>query len=507
MGPVRNALKHLFGQGLGLCLALAVSFLLARNVGATGEADAFLIGRRLVTSLTEALNKVLLPVFVPVFVAAMLAGPHGLGPALWRWTGGAALAGLAISVVAWLVAPTAMTALAPGMNAETAASAVGSFRIFFLSLPAAMAVIVLAYALNALSSFGTPSLLRQAPRIAIVLVLLFSTGFVATDGAWAFTLASYAVAAVLLPVVWLVARRNNRAAAKGEAAAQKLGRPRIQGPAVVVLMVSNLAGLWVETGFAGRLGEGALTTLELSQRLGALGANTLASALLLAIFVHWSRLVQAGESGALDRDAPRLVGLCLAALAILQGFVALNARDLVGLVLDHGAFDAAQQSVRVMRWIAVAPVTLFALNILVIRMLVGRNASALRLLALVGVELATRVALFTVLVPKLGLVGLAAASGLSPFSVLVLGPGILGLRYPSPGVLRSRRVTKQALLFALSLAAIGAGNPLGNAIAALTGLSGPPAMVLRLAVSGLAGLVVALASARALAISLKLTGR
>ena len=49
------------GQFLGLLLAILVSHLIARRMGVGPQADAFLLGRRLITAVTEALNQIVMP--------------------------------------------------------------------------------------------------------------------------------------------------------------------------------------------------------------------------------------------------------------------------------------------------------------------------------------------------------------------------------------------------------------------------------------------------------------
>ena len=62
------------GQFLGLLLAILVSHLIARRMGVGPQADAFLLGRRLITAVTEALNQIVVAVFIPLIAAQAAAG-------------------------------------------------------------------------------------------------------------------------------------------------------------------------------------------------------------------------------------------------------------------------------------------------------------------------------------------------------------------------------------------------------------------------------------------------
>ena len=468
------------GQALGLVLALVVSHLIARTMGTGPEADAFLLGRRLITAVTEALNQVIVVVFIPL-IAAQVAGGAGLGQIVLRSGGAAFAVGLGLGLSLMLAAPWIVAGVADGFAQETAALATRVVAILALALPATVATVALGAYCNVRGRFGAAAAIRQLPRAAVAGTLALGAGGLAVLAAGAYAAGAVAVTLLTLVVAWRLRHAPMRATRPSGRAAT--GR---RGAASIVLAVGAMAALWLETAVAADVGAGAVAVLDYGQRLGALLPNTLGTALTLVVFSDLSRRAAAGE-GALDTrlGAALWTGLALT-LPLTIGLVA-TAPDLVELVLGYGAFDSHTEVTTLVRWMAVAPLGALATRMLYARVLADEGLPMVRLVGgAVAADLILRAVLFAVLVPRIGLTGVPLALLLAPLGpVLVMAVGLRG-RGVWPRFDRSALDGPLMATALASSAAIAAGAWIGGALA-----EGAKAQALAaVGIAGTAGLAV-----------------
>lgn len=499
-------LAHSGGQLLGVVLAILVSHLIARRLGASPEADAFFLGRRVATSLSEALSQALAVLYIPLVAAHAVRHGAGARRETLRQVAYAALVGVALAAGIALSAGAIVDGLAPEFPEEIAKLARLTLATFGAALPATMACIVFAAAMNVGGRFGAPSTIRQLPRAAIALSLAFAGGNIVLVGAGAYSAAWYLVVVLMLAMYLRSTAPSASGAASSPGEARPSTRAAVGGIAAMVLVIGALSTTLLETAFAAGIGPGGVTELELSQRLGTLLANTLGAALSLVVFAAWSRRSAEGGSGPTTDQFWRAAAIGLMALVPAQCYFALNSDALVDVLLAHGEFTAedAAAVARSLRWMTLAPLSAFVLRILLVRVLVDPEAPTLRLICIgVVMDIVAKFALFSLLTPSLGIVGIAIAEAIAPvISILLLLA--LGRRWsPSIG---APQVGGGSRLLAAALAGI-AGMLLGARLGQAAGgsiaiLPGHAESLAALAGSGLLGGALFLVSIRMLRIPL-----
>ncbi|MFP7569968.1 lipid II flippase MurJ [Marivita sp. S2033] len=447
------------GQALGIFIAVFVSHLIAKRMGIGAEADAFLLGRRLVTSVTEALSQVMVVVFIPLIAARAAAGVSGvriLGSA-----GASALAlGAALAIAISLAAPDIVASLAPTFHPDTAALASKVVVILSMSLPATVAAMAFAAYCNVRGWFGVPTAIRQLPRASVALALLVGSGALALQASAAYTITYFAVA--LLTLVLALRLGPERPSATGtQSMSASVGR---RGTAAILLTFGALANIWLETAVAARQGVGAVAMLDFSQRLGALCGNTLAMALGLVAFADLTKRAAMGETkelGSRFRQAT-LIGMVLLVPVQLGFFI--NAGSVIDLIIAHGRVDAetVKYMTELMRWMALAPFGALVTRMMLVRLLAQDDLPIVRLVgAGMALDFGSRLLLFTILTPVFGLAGIPIALVLAPAVPIVFLAFVLRRRgvFSGGGALRAARPIMAA-------AALGcAGILIGAAVA------------------------------------------
>jgi peptidoglycan biosynthesis protein MviN/MurJ (putative lipid II flippase) len=250
--------------------------------------------------------------------------------------------------------------------------------------------------------------------------------------------------------------------------------------------------------------------LDFSQRLGALCGNTLAGALALVMFADLSR--RAAESGAGDLVRPfgRAALTALALLVPLQVGVFVNAHAIVDVVIAHGDVSAATAGrvTNLIRWVAFAPLGALLARLLFMRVLAEKDLPIIRLVgAGVALDLLSRLALFTLLAPKLGLEAIPVGLAFAPVAPVIFLTLALRRRgaFAWGDAFRSRLPALAAS--ALGSGAIIAGSALGpvvaGALAYLLGDAPKLESIGQLAASGLLGGLALAAGIRLFKVRLK----
>ncbi|MEM7076946.1 MAG: lipid II flippase MurJ [Pseudomonadota bacterium] len=489
---VRKSAFQFSGQLLGLLLALVVSHMIARRLGAGPEADAFILGRRLITSVTESLNQVVAIVFIPM-VAAQAAAGASVWAIVSRTVGPALVCGAGLSMLFLLGASGIVKQLAPAFDPGAREIAQSVIVALSLSFPAVVGSIALVSFCNVQGAFGAPAAVRQIPRAAVAVALALALGgSVAITAAWAYTIAAYGTAAVMLLIALQLHRQTP---CSGLPRPEGAGAPALARRSLAALMLTtgSLSFLWIETYVAAAQGAGHVTFLEYSQRLGSLLGHTLAAALMLVVFTDLTRRAEAGETSMLGAVFQRATVLGLAMLMPVTLGVVANAGALVELVLNYGSFagdTGRDRLVLLVQIIATAPVTAWVLRMMYVRIVADRSLPMVRLIALaLAADLIARVFLFRVLTPWFGLVGIPLALVLSPMApMLVLTCCLRGTDAFSRGTQALGSVRPVLLTSAVvSVAVVGATLCIPHV---LTGLSFKSVAAWQLVGSALAGAAV-----------------
>ncbi|WP_111732811.1 lipid II flippase MurJ [Roseovarius amoyensis] len=466
---------------LGLVLAVGITLLITYRLGATFESDAFIMARRLITGLTELMHRAMLMIFIPAMAAGLFAaGTRRRGLAM---QGGRALAvGVALFAVIWFIAPPVIDALGGAMASETRALAIWVTRVMALAIPAAVLANLLTATLNLEGVFGAPALLRLLPRMFILAAFFLAASQVLVKTAAAgFVLGNLAL---VLGCLWL-ARRP-----RAVPAMQTSSPPRARSPGDVGAVLLMIGGAQVvsliEIGFAVRLGEGALTILELAQRITVLISGAFISATVMPFLARWSR----DEGARTPASFGRALRMGLVFLACVQGFFLINAGAVVSLLFEHSLLDPAalRKLVALVMVASAAPLVVFCYQLLAIwNIAAGRAGLVWCMLVALTANLGVRVALALGLMPQIGLqaltLGMAAGPAIAVVVLMMLGDR--GFRPVAP---QGWRIAgRPAAAVVAVLAALGLGHLGGQTLG--SGHAPVAAAMLTLAGSALAGLV------------------
>lgn len=405
----RKGAAQFSGQALGLVLALLVSHLIARRLGIGAEADAFLLGRRLITAVTETAYQIVGIVFIPM-IALQVASGTPVWRILRKTAGPALLFGAALAAILALAAPTIVDVVAPDFAGPAKDLSIQVIVILVLAIPAALLTTTLSSYCNVLGLFGRPAALRQAPRAAVALALLFAaSGSVALTASWAYTGASIVVALFLFVLVMRLGGQTTEPPVAPDQPAK--GATFRRSAVALILAFSALIFLWIETSFAASVKSGGVATLDYGQRLGALLGNTLASALALVVFADLSKRIISDPETDLGTVFQRSLVSGLALILPITIGVAYNAHALVDLVLGYGALQNVElrtEIVTLVQLMAIAPLSALVLRMVLVRIVVEERLPIVRLIsAAMAIELVCRVALFQMLTTHIGLPGIA----------------------------------------------------------------------------------------------------
>ncbi len=388
-------LRQFVVQLLGLGLAVVISVLISHQPGAGAQADAFLLGRRLVTGLQELMTQVLVLVFIPML--ALRPGKE----AMVRLASQAALLGMLGAALFWGGAACIVEVIAPDMS-QGKMLARDVIRIFGLSLPFALVAVVLSSGLNLQQKFALPALLRLFPRIGVMLAFAGLAVAPVLPATWAYVGGS---ALALLGLVLLRPLPKQASTTNG---------PRPNVVAALVLVLGGQVALWLETAFAARTGLGGVTILELSQRMAALLGNTLALALIMPLFARW-----AANPDRRSRDNTWAVIIVAGGILILpQGVLAVVAPSVIHDLIGLGAFDAMAEMTPLYWVMLLAPfATLLSRVFLVYRLTCPEQAhNPMPVVLAMLADVVVRIVCGVVLVPVMGIEAIGLGMVLGPLA-------------------------------------------------------------------------------------------
>ena len=390
----------------------AREMLMARIMGASGAADAFLVAFRLPNTFRRLFGEGAFSAgFVPLF-SAFYHGEGGIADAK-RFSEevlAVFLPGLfAFTIVFEIAMPLFVAAIASGYEGAKFALTVELTRITFPYLLLISLVSLFSGVLNSLTRFAAAAFAPALLNVTMIAALLIvPEGGIAT--AYALAWGVTAGGLVQLALVWNSARRAG--------ISLRLRRPRITPDVrrffVVVIPATVGAGVYqisqlIDTFFATRLPEGSMSYLNYSDRLNQLPLSVIGTALGTAILPQISRFIAKGEPDAAARVQSQAVELAM--LLCLPAFLALVvvAEPLVAALFQGGRFTAYDAMVtgRTLA-IIVAGLPAYVLVKVITPGFYARQDTATPVKT-AAIVLVANVILNFVLIPPFGIYGLAAA--------------------------------------------------------------------------------------------------
>lgn len=349
--------------------------------------------------------------------------------------------------------------LAPGLSGQTLDLAIHFTQITFPYLLCIALMSLLAGALNATGRFAAAAfapVLMNLCMIAALLVAGLNTRWLPTAGhaaAWGVLAAGLAQ----LALVWLAASRAG--------IAPRLRWPRLDeparkfwtafGPATIGSMGVQIA-LFADTIIASFLPSGALSSLYYADRLNQLPIGVIGIAAGTVVLPTMARLIGAGDEAGATRTQNRTLEMTLLLAAPCVVIFATMAEDLMVVLFQRGAFDAAAATAAAQTLAAYAsglPAFLLIRSVVASFHARGNTATPLKAsLTALAINLALKVALMG----SLAQVGLALATSAGAWAnVLIVGvlAARRGLLMPDRRLLGATLVVLAAsLLMALALA-------------------------------------------------------
>jgi putative peptidoglycan lipid II flippase len=395
-------------KGVGLLLTLALTALQAAAFGTSAAADAFFFARQTLSSANSMLEGWIKKIMVPVFLASAAREPAAMRRGLWRlaltWGGGAALlAGLAVLGAPWLV-----EALAPGFDGARLELAVLVFRILAAGLPLTLVAALFAALHYARRRFGLATFATLMPRLAALAgFAVAGLGLSVAGLAWWLVGGMAAMAAITGYTAW---RALARVAEDAQAApaAPRTGR---RGLVVTAMLLGQLLLGWANAALATMGAAGTVALMFLGLRLLNAGPGMTNTAVNTVYYTEYAR----GAGGAQTEQARRIAaGIRMSMFFVfpVAGLLAWGAHPLIALVMERGAFSAADTA-------AMAVFVQLMIPSLAINAVYGSLAAALtadmtlpalRTAVVAGVlAVATRLGVGLPLMGSLGLTALALA--------------------------------------------------------------------------------------------------
>ncbi len=312
--------------------------MLAARFGASHTTDAYLVAQDLPTSLLAAVSMAIVMVFIPVY--RQVAVQRGETDA-WRLVNVVLNAAVVISVgvlaVSWLLAPTLVPKLVPGLPGDVQDLTIHLTRIMlpmmiFLSVTGvAMAV------LNANRHFTAPALIGIVSNLAVIGVLLVVQGPAQIDWvAWAVVLGAAMGTLVQIPALWKSGFRYQPILDMADPVLAKIGRLVV--PVMVSAGAAQMQG-FVDRYMASGLAEGSISALNYAQRINTLPYGVVGVAVATVIYPSLAEYAAAGQVDDLRQTVT--AGLRTLAWVLLPMAMGLYffREPLIQLFFQRGAFD------------------------------------------------------------------------------------------------------------------------------------------------------------------------
>ncbi|MBZ4688241.1 MAG: putative peptidoglycan lipid flippase [Clostridia bacterium] len=408
--------------------------IIAKEFGASGATDAYLVAYTLPYALQAVLGMAFVSVIVPVITSYIVKDQVDeawkAGSIILNWT---FIILTVITALGLLFAPGLVAAIAPGFSPEQKLLTTRLTRIIFPSIIFMGSGMLLTGFLNARGIFGIPAFAPGLTNIIIILAVLFLGERYRIEGLAAGTLAGF-IGFFLLQIPSL----------------KKVGfkyffslnskHPAVKKVAITVIPVTlsvavNQAYLAVNRIFASGLQNGSITALDFAYRLMALPLGIFVMAVATAIYPELSRYAARGSHQELaDSLLKGLKMVTLVSVPAAIGLIVLRF-PLVKFVFERGAFTtrATEMTAEALLFFAVGLLGAGA-NLIITRAYYALDK--VKVPFLVGLaSVLVNVVLSFIFLPLLGHGGLALANSFAALTSVILLLVIFKSHYPvfTPG--------------------------------------------------------------------------
>ncbi|WP_227762389.1 murein biosynthesis integral membrane protein MurJ [Zhaonella formicivorans] len=425
---------------------------IAREFGATGATDAYLVAYTLPYSLQAILGMAFATVMVPAVTGYLLREEEDEG---WRvvssMINGTTLALGVITLLGIIFAPQLVKILAPGFDGETVQLTAYLSRIMFPSIIFMGLGMLITGVLNAGKQFTMPAFAPAFANIIVILAVVLFGAKYRIQGLAVGTLAGFiGFLFIQLPNLKKIRFRFHFILDLRHPAVRKLAMRVL--PMSLSIAVNQIL-LALNRFFASSLTPGSITALDFANRLMNLPLGVFVAAVSTAVFPAMAEGVAKKDNEGLARTISR--GLGAVTVTILPAALSLIVlkEPVVRLLFERGAFDAeatAQTAVALLYF----SVGLWFLAVNTVLTRAFYALEDLKTPLLYGaVSVLVNIAFSIVLLPLLGHGGLALANSLAAGVNMIQLYWALQHRIKELQLVPSLLTTVKCLLAALIMAA------------------------------------------------------
>lgn len=385
---------------------------IAKEFGASGATDAYLVAYTLPYALQAVLGMAFVSVIVPIITTYLIkedrAEAWRTTSILFNWT---IIILIIITVVGMVFAPWLIKLLAPGFTGETYELTVSLTRIIFPSIIFMGAGMLITGVLNASSKFAIAAFAPAFANVIVILSVLLFAGEYRIHGLAAGTLVAFiGFLLIQLPSLKKLGYKWEWKWDRTHPAVKKAGATIVP---ITLAIAINQFYLAVNRIFASGLEPGSITALDFGYRLMVLPLGIFIAAIVTAIFPAFSRYAAQDDKEGLAKSL--VSGMALVSLVAIPSAVGLMVirEPLIQIVFQRGAFDAyATQRTAVALWYFSMGLWAIGANAVVTRAYYAMNLVKIPLL-LGLLSAIVNVLLSIALMPYMGHGGLALANSLS----------------------------------------------------------------------------------------------
>jgi putative peptidoglycan lipid II flippase len=460
---------------------------IAKEFGATGATDAYLVAYTLPYALQAVLGMAFVSVVVPIITGYLVEGNKKeawkVVSILFNWT---TVILVSVTVLGMAFTPALIKILAPGFSDEVYRLTVSLTRIIFPSIIFMGTGMLITGVLNASGIFAVPAFAPAFANIIVILSVIIFAGSFRIHGLAAGTLASF-VGFLLVQVPHL----------------KKLGfrwkwdwdrnNPAVKRAAATIFPITfaiaiNQIYLAVNRVFASGLEQGSITALDFAYRLMALPLGIFVAAVATAVYPAFSEYAAKNDKQGLGKSL--ISGMALVSMVALPSAVGLMVirEPLIQVVFQRGAFDAyATQKTAVALWYFSIGLFAVGANTVVTRAYYALNNVKIPLV--IGLICAVlNVILSIVLISPLAHGGLALANSISSIINIILLLLVFRKHLPDLNFKAMAEPFIKALIASVIMGIVlTAIMPYTNELFGITGFSG---LIIQLAVIVLLGVLL-----------------